>query len=250
MQARRRRAARFSCLEFPDAIVAGMAAGDCLPRCRLQVDGVEGDSTGRYHAGAGRAQEQAVHQFEKDRTEAEFKAAQSHWEQGQLEECEHLLEGIVKREPQHVAAVLLLAEVKFSANQPDRAAEVLKRALAGKAEAEQDRLSAAVLALRFNQARLAVDVLQPAETGQTASAAALRTLGVAYYRCGDYAAAEAVLHRALALDNTSGLAYFLIGCTQSRLGHKSDAEAAFEQAARLDTRFRAGLGPLDVAHDP
>jgi predicted Zn-dependent protease len=184
-------------------------------------------------------QEQAVAQFEKDRTEAQFQAALSHWEQGHLEDCEQLLAGIVKREPQHVAAGLLLAEVKLAVNQPDQAAEVLKRTLASRPATEQDRLSAAVLALRYNQPHLAVELLQAVQSGQAASPAALRTLGVACYRCGDYAAAEAALRRALVLDNTSALSYFLIGCTQSRLGHRSEAEAALEQAARLDTRFRA-----------
>jgi tetratricopeptide (TPR) repeat protein len=184
-------------------------------------------------------QEQALQQFEEDRSEAQFKAAQSHWEQGHLEDCERLLANILARQPEHVPAALLLAEVKLAGGQPDQAGDCLQRALGSGPQSSDAHLCASVLALRYNQPRLAIDLLEADPSAEPASAAALRTLGVAYYRCGDYAAAEASLQRALALDNTSALAYFLIGCTQSRLGRSSEAEAALEQAARLDTRFRA-----------
>lgn len=183
--------------------------------------------------------QQALEQFESDRGEAEFQAALDHWEQGEIAACEERLSALLARQPGHQSAVLLLAETKLAARQSQPALELLKGLVNADPEDEQCRLSAAVLALRYNEPRFAVDLLQTAPVAESPSSGLLRTLGVAHYRCGDYAAAQAALEHALVLDNTSALAYFLMGCTQSRLGQKPSADAAFEQAARLDARFQA-----------
>lgn len=180
--------------------------------------------------------QQAIEEFEAGRNDAEFHAALNHWGQGELAECEQALGRILARDGKHAAALLLLAELKLSMNDTAKAKEALGK-FAETAD-QQGAVSAAVLALRYNQPRLAIELLQREQPGEGASAACLRTLGVAYYRCGDYAAAKASLEQSLALDNTSGLAYFLLGSTHSRLGEQARADAALEQAARIDARFQ------------
>jgi Tfp pilus assembly protein PilF len=186
-------------------------------------------------------QQRVVEEFEADRDEAEFHAALNHWEQGEVAACEERLLAILARQPQHQSAVLLLAETRLAAKQIQPATDLLQGMIDHDPVDEQARLSAAVLALRYDQPQLAIELLRGAPPDQPPSAPLLRTLGVGYYRCGDYAAAQAALEQALDLDNGSALAYFLMGCTQSRLGQKSRADAAFEQAARLDARFKAAL---------
>jgi predicted Zn-dependent protease len=180
---------------------------------------------------------EAIDQFESNRNDVEFQAALDLWERGEVPACQERLSAILARQPGHEPSKLLLAETKLAARQSSEAAELLKGVVNATPDDEQGRVSAAVLALRYNEPQLAVDLLQAAPATQSSSPALLRTRGVAHYRCGDYAAAEVALSQALALDNRSALAYFLMGCTQSRLGQQSRADAAFEQAARLDARF-------------
>ncbi len=87
----------------------------------------------------------------------------------------------------------------------------------------QNRLKAAVIALRHEKAELAAEIATAATVRFPKSAEAFRILGTAKYRLRSYPAAQSALGTALSLDNSSGLSYFLMGCTLNKLGKPETA---------------------------
>lgn len=98
-------------------------------------------------------------------------------------------------------------------------------------------ISAAILALRYDEPELAVTILHPALVDLPESPGLYRVLGTAYYRLGDLRASRVALEQSLSLDNSSALSYFLMGSTLGKLGDRKAAQWHFRQARRLDRRF-------------
>ena len=101
----------------------------------------------------------------------------------------------------------------------------------------QNRLRAAVIAMRHEKPELAAEIAAAATVRFPKSAEAFRILGTAKYRLRSYPAAQTALATALSLDNSSGLSYFLMGCTLTKLGKPEAAASHFARAAELDPRF-------------
>ena len=59
--------------------------------------------------------------FDRRRNEAQFQAATKRWEQGDTKACEKLLTSLLSREPKHVQAKQLLADVYTSQKRTDEA---------------------------------------------------------------------------------------------------------------------------------
>ncbi len=67
--------------------------------------------------------------FERQRDSAEFEAAQALWGEGRREECRRRLLAILDREPEHLDARLLLADVLLAEHRVQEALQVLQPAL-------------------------------------------------------------------------------------------------------------------------
>ena len=65
--------------------------------------------------------EEVVREFESKRDLAELQAALAHWKQGDVEACEQGLQRLLKRNPDHHEARLLMAEVRLADNPPQTA---------------------------------------------------------------------------------------------------------------------------------
>jgi tetratricopeptide (TPR) repeat protein len=74
--------------------------------------------------------EAAVRQFEEQRDFAEFKAAESAWDRGDIDVCRQTLETLLRRNPRHKDALLLLADACLENEQPEEATKHLEAALA------------------------------------------------------------------------------------------------------------------------
>lgn len=70
-----------------------------------------------------------VQQFDQQRDFAEFTSAQALWEEGDEEGCRHRLQALLERNPEHLDARLLLAEVQLTGDQPHEALQTLEPAL-------------------------------------------------------------------------------------------------------------------------
>lgn len=75
-----------------------------------------------------RAQE-AISSFQQHRVEAEYAAAVAQWQRGDSIDCRQSLEGLLQRDPHHVASLVLLGEVLLLEQQPEAAIKHLKHAL-------------------------------------------------------------------------------------------------------------------------
>lgn len=73
--------------------------------------------------------EAAAQQFEKARDTAEFEAAQGRWHERDSKGCRERLEGLLARNPQHLDARLLLAEVLLAEHRGEDAIRCLEPAI-------------------------------------------------------------------------------------------------------------------------
>ncbi len=76
----------------------------------------------------GRAND-AIAQFERRREKAQFTAALARWHEGNLGECRTALDEIVRRNPNHTQARLLLSELLLAEQQPQLALEQVEGVL-------------------------------------------------------------------------------------------------------------------------
>jgi tetratricopeptide (TPR) repeat protein len=67
--------------------------------------------------------------FDRQRDDAQFEAAASSWERGDVEGCRKILEQLLERNPNHRRARLLLADLYLFNGQTDRSAAELNKAL-------------------------------------------------------------------------------------------------------------------------
>ncbi len=74
--------------------------------------------------------EKLAQDFDHTRDDAQFDAAASSWERGDLEGCRRILEQLLDRNPNHPRARLMLADWYLFNGQAERSAEELNKALA------------------------------------------------------------------------------------------------------------------------
>ncbi len=137
----------------------------------------------------------------------------------------------------HWAEYLAQGQDALKGRSPKLAEDLFRKAIACRPENPQIPLTAAVYALKHQQAKMALDLLAPAAQRFPTSAAVFRCLGTAHLQTGDYPAAEKDLEQALVLDKSSALTYFLLGCTRMKLRQIEAADANFRQAESLDPRY-------------
>jgi tetratricopeptide (TPR) repeat protein len=135
--------------------------------------------------------------------------------------------------------LLQKGEAALREGSPEAALACFREAASPQPNNPQILISAATIALRYNQPDLAVELLQPAEKRFAGSASLKRILGAAYYRLGDYRSSQVALQQALSLDKSSALTYFLMGCTLLKLDKREQAETCLRQAQTLDPRYTA-----------
>lgn len=73
--------------------------------------------------------EEAAREFEAKRDLAELQAALARWDQGDVKGCEHALQRLLERNPNHREARLLMAEVCLADNRPQAAFSQAEQAL-------------------------------------------------------------------------------------------------------------------------
>ena len=81
--------------------------------------------------------EAALRRFDETRDRAEFEAAQAHWSQGDADRCRESLEELLERNPDHLDARLLLAELLLDDNRPEEALRYLQPATEAHADDAQ-----------------------------------------------------------------------------------------------------------------
>ena len=64
--------------------------------------------------------EEIVQSFEKQRDEAQYRAALARWKEHDAYGCRQMLERVLARNPQHREALLLMAEFNLAAQHPDK----------------------------------------------------------------------------------------------------------------------------------
>jgi Flp pilus assembly protein TadD len=81
--------------------------------------------------------QQAVRDFEQQRDQAQYQAAVTCWEQGNFEDCQQELGAVLKRNPEHLEANRLLAELYLLNQQPAEARLILERLVQSHADDAQ-----------------------------------------------------------------------------------------------------------------
>jgi hypothetical protein len=82
--------------------------------------------------------EEVVREFESKRDLAELQAALAHWKQGDVQACEQGLQRLLKRNPGHREARLLMAEVRRADNPPQAAFNQVEQSLLPDAAGEDN----------------------------------------------------------------------------------------------------------------
>ncbi|HZZ73473.1 MAG TPA: tetratricopeptide repeat protein [Pirellulales bacterium] len=73
--------------------------------------------------------EEAVHQFEAQRDDAQYQAAVANWRQGDFDACRDQLHKLLARSPDHLQGNLLMAEVQLMNSKPQEAYQHALRAV-------------------------------------------------------------------------------------------------------------------------
>ena len=74
-----------------------------------------------------RRQEGVLRGFEQRRQQAQYQAALSRWQQQDTEECRRLLADLIERQPEHLEATLLMAELEASLGEHEAALAKVRR---------------------------------------------------------------------------------------------------------------------------
>jgi predicted Zn-dependent protease len=96
--------------------------------CRLV--GLQVPTIGDVHAERQDRHEKVVSRFERKRSGAQYQAALSRWRDGDTERCRQDLETLLRRDPQHRDARLLLTELYLLIEQPTAAESLMQGLLA------------------------------------------------------------------------------------------------------------------------
>ncbi|MCA9268003.1 MAG: tetratricopeptide repeat protein, partial [Planctomycetales bacterium] len=98
-----------------------------LPSCATWRASAPPVKSAQPAAPAHAALEESAEQFEQRRTVAELAAATASAERGDLSTCHSVVEAILKREPNNVDALLMMADVQLARDNPAAAERILRR---------------------------------------------------------------------------------------------------------------------------
>lgn len=112
------------------AVLAAMLAGCATIQSSIpKAEDISGKRRQRNEA--------ALRRFDENRDRAEFEAAQADWSQGDADGCRESLEQLLERNPDHLDARLLLAELLLNDNRPEEALRYLQPATEAHADDAQ-----------------------------------------------------------------------------------------------------------------
>jgi tetratricopeptide (TPR) repeat protein len=152
---------------------------------------------------------------------------------GKLEEAEGIYRQILQRDPKHVEALRLLAQIAMQSEHYGQAEHLLKRAV----EAAPDYLAAWVDLSRAQLERLDVEgaraSVERAAAMDPGSALVQIQLAVVLARSGRHDDAVATYRRAAALNPAGPAPWIGLGNTLKTIGRQAEAIAAYRHAAAL-----------------
>ncbi|MEQ1828055.1 MAG: tetratricopeptide repeat protein [Pirellula sp.] len=208
---------------------------------------------GIAYAWLGRSDE-ALHGFlQAIRCKPEFadayvNASNALMDLGRPLEAEPILQSLLQREPQHVAALERLASIYHSRGEIAQAEQTYRRILAILPNHPQANLALGVLLAQRTCYEEAKPLLERASTLLPDSAEPLSNLGNCLRELGELDAAHTVLSRAIAISPNDAAVHLNLGVLSGAMGNEAAANLHYHRSLALDRRnveALVGLGALE-----
>ena len=152
---------------------------------------------------------------------------------GKLNEAEEKFAGVLRRQPRHFTALLLLGAIAGRTGRAASAIQLLRQAISVQPQSADARLLLANLLRETGDTTGAVTLLQEAILLKPRDPALHSDLGLAYLSGHRLTEAIGCYERAIALDPNFSIAYFNLARAHERQGRVAEAIAAYRHAARL-----------------
>jgi tetratricopeptide (TPR) repeat protein len=163
---------------------------------------------------------------------------------GRLQDAEHLLQQILQQQPRHPFALHLLGVIAHQCGKQTLAAEMIRRAIAVKADVALFHANLSEISRQLKQPDQAVAHGERAVALEPRMAMAHSNLGIAYFDRKEYDKAEACQQRTLALDPNFAPSLNNLGSIQRERGDHEAALSWYNKAAAANPNYLEPLSNL------
>lgn len=163
---------------------------------------------------------------------------------GRLADADERCRDVLRRRPDDVAALQLMAAIAGQSGSPRRGIGILQRMLALQPKHAEGHIQLAKLLRQDGRTADAISALNTAIELQPESAAAQNDLGLIHLAEGNPGQAGKCFSRAIELNPAMAIAHYNQGLSLERRGLYADAMAAYRQALKIDPHFAEARAKL------
>lgn len=167
--------------------------------------------------------------------------------EGNYQQATELLEQLLIRNPDNVAALEETADNELSMEHFDRAMAAAKRAVALDAESYTGHYIIGFIASHHEDWKTSINELKLANKHKPSNPEILRCLGWSLFNAGDKTAGVVTLERALNLDSNNALTLCDLGVVYLRMREFPKSKALFQRALDIDPENLRALDCLEMA---